>query len=206
MMHMYAHNHEHDGIKKRGKKQPETSADLEIEMDEFRKKVARIRKPNWMAAFCGAAYLFCFLALPVYSYGRMPLTGGKLLPAAPLSWLMLLSGAAMVVCPLFMKRKVGLWVGLASLVITGLSGLLGAWVLGGKSTMEALHIYLNYTGYRVLRVPVSTGYFLCLVCAAVFCVMEWHADWLHRKHKRFLDRYGNRIYRDRNGNDMHIGL
>lgn len=174
-------------------------------MIEFLKKMTRSRKPNWMAGLCGVVYLVFFLILPVYSYWQIKLTGARLLGAAPLAWLMFLCSLAMILCPLFLKRKICLWVGIGCVLITGLCGLFGNLVLAGEATMDALAIDNNYTGYRPTHTMVDSGYLVCLFTTLAFCAMEWHADWLHGKKSRFLDKHGNQIYRDRNGNEMRLG-
>lgn len=174
-------------------------------MMDFLKRLIRSRKPNWTAGLCGVAYLAFFLLLPVYNIWTLPITGIRLLPAAPLSWLLLLCGVALVLCPLLIKRKVCLWVGVGCVVITGLCGIFGNLVLSGKMTMKALAIDNNYMGYYPTHTMVDAGYLAALGVSLVFCVVEWHADWLHRKKSRFLDKQGNQIYRDRNGNEMRIG-
>lgn len=173
-------------------------------MMEFLRKLARSRKPNWTAGLCGVVYLVFFLLFPVYSYWQIRLTGGRLLAAAPLAWLMLLCGAAMVLCPLLLKRKICLWAGISCVVFTLLCGIFGNVVLDGRSTMEALAIGNNYAGYHPTHTMVDLGYVVCLIAAVVFCIIEWHADWLHRKQNRFADRHGNQLYRDRNGNEMKM--
>ena len=175
-----------------------------LNMMEFLKKMTRSRKPNWAAGLCGVVYLVFFLLFPVYSYWQIKLTGARLLAAAPLAWLMLVCALAMMACPLFLKRKICLWVGIGCVVITGLCGLFGNLVLDGEATMNALAIDINYSGYRPTHTMVDAGYLVCLGAALVFCVMEWLADRLHRKKSRFLDKHGNQIYHDRNGNEMRL--
>lgn len=169
---------------------------------ELRKKLGRIRKPNWSAAFCGVLYLLFFFVLPVYNFQECLLPGWRLITASVLAWVLLLCGVAMMIFPLFLKRKVCLWGGLVCLVIVGLFGLLGNAVLYGKNTLAALSLDLHYEGFRAHHTAVGLGYFLCLGSCLFFCMLEWHADWLHPKKHRFRDKEGNQIYRDRNGNEM----
>lgn len=169
----------------------------------LKQKVARIRRPNWSAALCGGAYVFFMLLCPLYSFSQMLFTGMDLLPAMPLSWLMALCGVVMILFPLLFKRKLCLFAGLGCLVITGLCGLFGNTVLS-LGDMERLGLDLGYKGFQVTHTMVDWGYFACLGCCLLFCLIEWHADWLHMKDKRFLDRHGNRIYRDRHGNAMPL--
>ena len=174
-------------------------------MKDFLKKIARKDKPGWAAGLSGAVYLLSFLFFPVYSFWQLKLMGSRLLAAAPLAWLMLLCGAMLAVCPLLIRQDISLWVGVGCVVMTGLCGLFGDVVISGDATMAALSIDNHYAGYRPTHTLPDAGYLVSLGAGLVCCALEGYGQWRRRKTDRFIEKHSHRVYRDRNGNELHIG-
>lgn len=134
-------------------------------------------KPNYIAAACGAAFLLCYLFLPLVKIVVLPITGWQLMQYSGVMIIPLVLGVAMTLSALLLSVPISIGAGGVTAVATLIMLLCGNSILANGNALGQL---LNTTasqfvGMNVgMMIPVSIGFggILCIVIAIAFVVVE----------------------------------